>query len=344
MEHLVGQVALDAATQRLAEGVLAGQRRALSKAITLVENTREDRRRQAGALVSHLLPRSNTAVRLGISGTPGVGKSTFIEAFGLYLIEQGLRVAVLAIDPSSKISGGSILGDKVRMEHLARHDRAFIRPSPSAGTLGGVTRRTRETMMLCEAAGFDVILIETVGVGQSETAVADMVDFFMVLLLPNAGDEIQGIKKGIIEVADLLVINKADGDLRDAAKRARRHYANAVNLFRPKNPHWKTPVLCASGLAGEGIDAVWRTAGEHRAVLEQHGTLQALRREQRRRWFEQAVEENLRERFRAHRGVAAQAPTLENAITEGRLSPHYAAQYLVDLFLKNPEAGGTQDI
>ncbi|CAM2007013.1 methylmalonyl Co-A mutase-associated GTPase MeaB [Acanthopleuribacter pedis] len=337
MEQTANPISLDTATQRLAEGVLAGRRRALSKAITLVENTREDRRRQANQLVSYLLPRSGTATRIGISGTPGVGKSTFIEAFGLFLIERGLRVAVLAVDPSSKISGGSILGDKVRMEQLARRNEAFIRPSPSAGTLGGVTRRTRETMMLCEAAGFDVILIETVGVGQSETAVADMVDFFTVLLLPNAGDEIQGIKKGIIEVADLLVINKADGEFRDAAKRARRHYANAVNLFRPKNPHWKTPVVCASGLGGEGIDTVWESAGKHRALLEEHGLFEKLRRQQRQRWFQQALEDSLLERFQAHPEVARKLPELRNAIGQGQMSPHHAAANLIGLFMGDPQ-------
>ena len=259
----------EATVPSLAHGLCAGNRRALAQAITLSESTREDHRLQAEELVERILPAAGKAVRIGISGVPGVGKSTFIEAFGLHLIAQGHRVAVLAVDPSSRRTGGSILGDKTRMTELSRAPEAFIRPSPSRGTLGGVARRTREAILLCEAAGYDVIIVETVGVGQSETTVADMVDVFCLLLLPSGGDELQGIKKGIVEIAELIVVNKVDGDLKDAAMRAVADYRSALRLLRPVTPWWTTEVIPVSSLQGDGIAAVWGTVERHRqAMLE----------------------------------------------------------------------------
>src|SRR5512143_3582392 len=241
----------------LADGVLAGNRRALAKAITLVESTRDDHQEAAQRLLERLLPATGRAHRVGISGVPGVGKSTFIEAFGLHLVERGLRVAVLAVDPSSARSGGSILGDKTRMQRLSVSPQAIIRPSPAAGSLGGVARRTREAMLVCEAAGYDVVLVETVGVGQSEYAVASMVDFFLVLMLAGAGDELQGMKKGILELADALAINKADGDNIARAQRAAGELQLALRLFRPQSAQWEPPVLQVSALEERGMDAVW---------------------------------------------------------------------------------------
>src|SRR5690606_14799841 len=246
------------------DGVRRGDRRLLAKTITLLESRRPDLAAIGQAVLEELVAETGSAVRIGITGTPGVGKSSFIETFGLHLIEQGRRVAVLAVDPSSLRSGGSILGDKTRMERLAADERAFIRPSPSGGSLGGVAHRTRETLLLCEAAGFDVVIVETVGVGQSEAAVASMVDFFGVLLQPGAGDELQGMKKGVLELADALVVNKADGELLPAAKRARVEYQHALALLRPASPHWRPPVLLASAATGDGIARVWETVLAHR--------------------------------------------------------------------------------
>src|SRR5499433_380492 len=254
-------------TDALAAAVRAGDRRALAKAITLVESTRADHQREARRLLEVLLPETGGAARIGVSGVPGVGKSTFIEAFGLHLIGLGKRVAVLAVDPSSALSGGSILGDKTRMPRLAAAPEAFIRPSPAAGSFGGVTRRTREAMLVCEAAGHDAVLVETVGVGQSEFAVASMVDFFLVLMLAGAGDELQGLKKGILELADALAINKADGDNVLHATQAAAQYRSALNLFRHTSASWDPPVVTVSGLEGDGIDAIWRIVEEHRAKL-----------------------------------------------------------------------------
>ncbi|CAM2067710.1 methylmalonyl Co-A mutase-associated GTPase MeaB [Sulfidibacter corallicola] len=321
------------ATASLEAGVLAGKRRALAKAITLIENTRADRRAEANGLVSRILPHTGKAIRVGISGVPGVGKSTFIEALGLFLVKTGLKVAVLAVDPSSRISGGSILGDKVRMEYLARETNAFIRPSPSAGTLGGVARRTRESMLLCEAAGYDVILIETVGVGQSEIAVSEMVDFFLVLLLPNAGDEIQGIKKGIIEMADGLVVHKADSGNEDQATQAQRHYRNAVNLVRAKRKDWRAPVLRASSTEGHGIDKVWDMVSRHRRLLCERNQLESMRSAQMQRWFQTALEEELLDRFHEDPRIRERLADLQARMRARRLSPHHAAEHLVDLFL-----------
>ena len=316
-----------------------GNRRALSKAITLVENHRADQRALANELVSGILPWTGNAIRVGISGAPGVGKSTFIEALGLDLIGKGSKVAVLAVDPSSKLSGGSILGDRLRMERLGREPNAFIRPSPSAGSLGGVTRRTRETMLLCEAAGFDTVIIETVGVGQSEVTVSEMVDFFLVLLLPNAGDEIQGLKKGIVEMADALVINKADGALKQSAARARGHYENALHLVQPKWKSWQPPVLCASALNGTGIDEIWKTILAHRKLLEETGELTRLRNRQMRLWFQSSIQDELLDRLHQDPEIQAAMAELILAIDQRRKSPHQCAEEIVTRFLSKGSRG-----
>ena len=273
----------DASDRILVEGLLRGERRALAKAITLVESARADHQRRAGALVETLLAHTGRALRIGISGVPGVGKSTFIEALGIHLLERGHRVAVLAVDPSSSVSGGSILGDKTRMERLSQRLEAFIRPSPSAGTLGGVAQKTREAMLLCEAAGFDVVIVETVGVGQSETAVAGMTDAFVLLQLPNAGDELQAIKKGVVELADLIVINKADTDARAAAL-ARSQIRTALAMIRHPSPNWTPPVLTLSALEARGIDEFWREIERFRGVMERSGEFEAKRRRQALDW------------------------------------------------------------
>jgi LAO/AO transport system kinase len=318
---------------RLADGVRGGDRRALARAITLVESTRPDHRAAAEALLAELLPRSGNSVRLGISGVPGVGKSTFIEAFGLHVIGRGHRVAVLAVDPSSQRTGGSILGDKTRMEHLTREPAAFIRPSPSGGTLGGVARRTREAMLLCEAAGFDVVVVETVGVGQSETAVADMVDLFMLLLLPGGGDELQGIKKGIVELADLIVVNKADGDLVAAARHAVAEYRHALALLRPPASGWRVPVMTCSAAESRGIAEVWDTVGEHRALMERTGAFAERRAGQARAWMWNEIHDGLLDAFRTHPAVRADLARLEAEVAAGRLAPAAAARGLLGGFL-----------
>ncbi len=321
----------------LAASLRLGDRRALARAITLAESTRADHRAAAETLITLLLPHTGQSLRLGITGTPGVGKSTFIEAFGRHLTQAGHKVAVLAVDPTSARSGGSILGDKTRMAELARDPAAFIRPSPSGLTLGGVARRTREAMLLAEAAGFDVILIETVGVGQSETAVADMVDLFVLLLAPGGGDELQGIKRGIMELADLVVVNKADGELAAPARRAAADYRNALRLMRPKTPHWQPRVLLASALTGTGIGEVWAAAGDFRASLEPPGEIAARRAEQARAWMWSELTETLDLRLRRHPAVAAALPELERAVAAGRVSPRAAAKSLLARFL-GPEA------
>ncbi len=316
----------------LAEGICRGDRRALARAITLVESTRRDHRRQAEVLLETMLPETGRGVRIGISGVPGVGKSTFIEAFGQYVISQGHRVAVLAIDPSSQRTGGSILGDKTRMERLGRRPEAFIRPSPAGATLGGVARRTREAMLLCEAAGFDVVLVETVGVGQSETAVADMVDLFLLLLLPGGGDELQGIKKGIVELADLVVVNKADGALMEAANLAVAEYRHALTLLRPATGDWKTPVLSCSARTGAGIDQLWESIGQYRSQLGVSGALAARRADQATAWLWNEIRESLVEAFRAHPEVRAALLDLEDRVRRGELPPTAAAVTLLERF------------
>jgi LAO/AO transport system kinase len=316
------------------DGVRGGDRRLLAKAITLLESRRADQAALGRALLEELMPHTGGAVRLGVTGTPGVGKSSFIERLGLHLIGQGRRVAVLAVDPSSPRSGGSILGDKTRMEQLAQQDAAFIRPSPSGGSLGGVAHRTRETLLLCEAAGFDVVIVETVGVGQSEVAVASMVDCFAVLLQPGAGDELQGMKKGVLELADLLVVHKADAEQLEAARRARSAYRHALALLRPASPRWRPPVLLASSATGDGIAEFWDTVLEHRAALAGGGELEARRSEQARAWLWSLLDEALQADFRAHAAVAATLPRLEAEVGARKTSPGAAARALLDLYAK----------
>ncbi len=314
----------------LADAVRAGDRRSLARAITLVESTRPDHREDAAVLLDELLPSTGGSTRVGISGAPGAGKSTFIEALGLELVEAGHEVAVLAVDPSSTRGGGSILGDKTRMERLSRAPHAFIRPSPSKGTLGGVARRTREAMLVCEAAGFDVVLVETVGVGQSEVAVAGMVDVFLLLLAPGAGDDLQGVKRGIVELADLVVVNKADGALADLARHTAGDYGNALHLLRPRTDGWAARVLSCSALLGEGIDAVWTVVEEFMAAARASGALSVRRGEQSRGWMWSEVSETLLERLRADARVRAELEGLEADVVAGRTSPTAAARLLLE--------------
>jgi len=321
-----------AAPSSLAEEIRAGRRRALARAITLAESTRRDHREAAEALMAELLPDAGKSIRIGISGIPGAGKSTFIEAFGGHLIAQGRKVAVLAVDPSSPRSGGSLLGDKTRMESLSRDDRAFIRPTPTGGSLGGVARRTRDAILLCEAAGFDAILVETVGVGQSEFAVADMVDMFLLLLVPGGGDELQGLKKGIVEIADAVVVNKADGDLAAAADRAVRDYSSALHLLRG-SADWTVPVLRCSALTGDGIAEVGRTVESFADVMKKAGRFDARRSDQALRWLWQEVSEELLAKFRADPYVSEHRGALERAVAAGRMMPASAAEHLLKGFL-----------
>ncbi len=321
----------------LAERLKAGERRALAKAITLIESTRPDHREQADALLTALMPATGGALRLGISGVPGVGKSTFIEAFGCFLLERGHRVAVLAVDPSSTLSGGAILGDKTRMEKLSMDTRAFIRPSPSSGTLGGVAEKTREAMLLCEAAGFDVVIVETVGVGQSETAVAGMTDLYLLLQLPNAGDDLQAIKKGVMELADLIVINKADIDLA-AATRAQAQITSALRLLGSgRSPQGEHPsalqrVLQVSALKADGIAPLWEAITAQRDARQASGAWAAKRREQSLAWMWERIQAGLRQAFTQHPGVAArlEAATLE--VREGLTPASTAARQLLTAF------------
>jgi LAO/AO transport system kinase len=315
----------------LADGITRGDRRSLAKAITLVESSRADHRAQAEALLEQLLPRTGKAARLGITGVPGVGKSTFIEAFGLHLVSEGHRVAVLAVDPSSSVSGGSILGDKTRMPQLSASESTFIRPSPSSGSLGGVASHTREAVLLCEAAGYDVVLVETVGVGQSEYVVASMVDFFLVLVLPGGGDELQGIKRGIMELADALAINKADGDHRAAAERTCAEYTAAFHLVRSGGT-WEPPVVTVSALEGRGMDEVWKIAGEHRARLTATGEFEAHRTLQRKRWFTSLLQEGLERRFLERADVARAVADAEAQIDALAITPTAAARRVLSLF------------
>ncbi len=313
-------------------GVREGDRRILSKAITLVESALPEHQELASAVVDDLLGQTGEAVRLGITGVPGVGKSTFIESFGMMLTGRGHRVAVLAIDPSSSRSGGSVMADKTRMERLSVEKNAFIRPSPSGRTLGGVARKTRETMMLCEAAGFDVIIVETVGVGQSEVAVASMTDFFLVLMLAGAGDELQGIKKGVLEMADAVAINKADGANVENADRARKQYETAIHYVMPASPLWMPPVLTCSAVEMTGIDEIWETVHRHRDKFMKAGEFAEKRRRQALDWLWTLVEEGLKERFRRHPGVREELPTLSREVERGTTSPTVAAGRLLTLF------------
>lgn len=323
----------------LAAALVAGDRRALARGITLVESTRADHRSEALALLEILAPHAGNAMRIAISGTPGVGKSTFIETFGRHVIEAGERIAVLAIDPSSSLSGGSILGDKTRMELLTRRAEAFIRPSPSGGTLGGVAARTREAMLLCEAAGFGVVLVETVGVGQSETMAAQMTDMFVLLLAPGGGDELQGIKRGIMELADLILINKADGDLESAANKAVSEYRLALQLIRPRSAHWKVPVEACSALRDSGISECWQQVRAYREAMEAHGEIAARRANQARAWMWAEINDALAERFRRDPTINRHLEAIERQVTMGQLPPTTAAQRLLDLFqgIHHPE-------
>jgi LAO/AO transport system kinase len=316
----------------LAAEILAHDRRALAQAITLVESTLDDHRALAEDLIERLLPATGKSIRLGITGAPGVGKSTFIEAFGLQLVAAGKCVAVLAIDPSSRRAGGSILGDKTRMTELSRTSKAFIRPSPTSGTLGGVARRTRESLLLCEAAGFDVIIVETVGVGQSETAVANMVDLFCLLLLPNAGDELQGIKKGIVELAELIVVNKADGELRDAATRTVADYRSALRLLRPLTRHWTTEVMPVSSTTPCGVEAVWSAIERHQEAMRASGERDARRHEQATAALWSDLSDQMVSALKKHPRVVAELATIESAVRAGTMTPMAGTRLLIQLF------------
>ncbi len=321
----------------MAAAVGAGERRALARAITLVESTRSDHRAQAEALLAALpMPRS-PSIRLGITGAPGVGKSTFIEALGRHLTAQGRRVAVLAVDPSSARTGGSILGDKTRMAALSRDPNAFIRPTPAGGSLGGVARRTREAMTLVEAARYDVTIVETVGVGQSEYAVADMVDMFLLLVSPGGGDELQGIKRGIMELADLLVVNKADGDLAAQANNAAADYRNALNLMRPRQPWWHVEVLLASALEGTGLAEIWQVVEEFHDKREAHESGAELRAAQARRWLWEEIQEDLVVELKSDKRLAPLITELENQVGHGKTTPSAAARRILSAFLKRQD-------
>lgn len=326
-------MALASVDQALVNGVRGSDRRSLAKSITLLESTRPDHRARADELLNTLLPETGRGIRLGISGVPGVGKSTFIEALGLMLIDKGHRVAVLAIDPSSSVSGGSILGDKTRMEMLSVNPAAYIRPSPASGTLGGVAEKTREAMLVCEAAGYDVVIVETVGVGQSETAVASMTDMFVLLQLPNAGDDLQAIKKGVMELADLVVINKADID-RDAAMRAEAHISGSLRMFgaHAGPEQWITRVIQMSALKSQGIDAFWRAVEEFHTKRRASGEFETRRKQQSLAWMWDIVHARLHADFRRHAAVRAALPHTLRDVTEARLAPSSAARSLLALF------------
>ncbi len=314
------------------DGVLAGDRNALGQAITLVESNANAHLELSQEVLRRLLPHAGRSIRVGITGVPGAGKSTFIETLGLHLCEQGHRVAVLAVDPSSKVTRGSILGDKTRMEQLSRHERAFIRPSPSSGTLGGVTRKSRETILVCEAAGFDVILVETVGVGQSETTVRSMVDFFLLVMIAGAGDELQGIKKGIMELADALLVNKADGDNKPRARAAQLGYNRALHYLAPATDGWQTRAYACSSLTGEGISELWAVVDTFRKQTTDSGVLEKRRRAQTLDWVYSMVEEHLRSSFFQHAGVEQIRAEIEHQVVWGRLSPTAAVQRLIAEF------------
>jgi LAO/AO transport system kinase len=307
------------------ESLVRGDRRALARAITLIESTREEHQHAAQALLESLLPRTGKSLRIGVTGVPGAGKSTFIEAFGLHLLDNDRKVAVLAVDPSSPNAGGSILGDKTRMERLSRAPNAFIRPSPAAGSLGGVAHKTRESMLLCEAAGYDVIVVETVGVGQSEFEVASMVDFSLVLLLPNAGDELQGIKRGIMEIADALVVNKADADSIEQAEQTRSHYENAVRLLSSPDS-WTPPVMTCSALRKQNIDGVWKMILEHHRTASANGRLARKRAQQNAHWMRRLLHELIERRLRQNEETRELLATLEQQVVAGELTPQAAAK------------------
>ena len=323
------------------DGILRGDRTVLAQAITLVESSRDADRALAEQIVESSLPHSGNSIRVGITGIPGAGKSSVIDVLGMYLIEhQRQNVAVLAIDPSSQISGGSILGDKTRMKLLAASDMAFIRPSPSRGSLGGVAQRTRETMLLCEAAGFENILVETVGVGQSETAVGDMVDFFLLIMVAGAGDELQGIKRGVMEMADLVAINKADGSNELAAQRARSEAQNALH-FLPGSPSGWTPrAVTCSALSGKGIAELWSSAQEYAALTKANGWFERKRRNQTQKWMQDMIREGLRQRFEAHPEIKKRREALEQGVLEGRITSFRAARELLETYVGSKAPDG----
>jgi GTPase len=316
---------------KLAKEVRAGHRAALARAITLVESRRGDHQAAARELVQVLLPETGKAIRVGITGSPGVGKSTTIDALGMFLIERGHRIAILAVDPSSARTGGSILGDKTRMARLSVSDSAYIRPSPASGTLGGVAAKTREAMLLCEAAGFDVVLVETVGIGQSETAVCDMTDFFMALMLPGAGDELQAIKKGLVELADMIAINKADGDNIKRANLAAGEYRSALHILSPRSMHWQPPVVTYSALTGRGIDTLWQTVLDHRKAMRASGDFAARRKEQQVKWMWSMLEQMTTARLRSDASIRARVKKIETEVAEGRTAPALAAERIAEM-------------
>jgi LAO/AO transport system kinase len=316
---------------RLARGIRAGDRAVLSRAITLIESKRADHRRSAAALMQALVGTTGKAVRVGITGAPGVGKSTTIDALGTMLTMQGRKVAVLAVDPSSRRTGGSILADKTRMARLANDANAFIRPSPASGTLGGVAARTRETVLLCEAAGYDVVLVETIGVGQSEIAVADMTDFFLLLMLPGAGDELQGLKKGVVELADMIAVNKADGDNVPRAKAAAAEYRAALHILTPRSANWSPPVVTYSALTGEGVAALWAHILHHREKLTAAGELASRRAEQQVKWMWAMLEERLFAPLRSDRSIKAALTSIEAEVAAGTLAPAAAVDKIVGI-------------
>ena len=318
---------------KMSNELRAGNRQALARAITLVESTRHDHRETAEQLIATLLANTGRTVRLGISGPPGVGKSTFIESLGSYLVGNEHKIAVLAVDPSSAKGHGSVLGDKTRMPKLSQTENVFIRPSPSGGALGGVSRRTREAVLVCEAAGYDVIMVETVGVGQSETTVRDMVDMFILLAQPASGDELQGIKKGVVEIADLVVVNKADGELLSAARRTQSDYSNALRLFRARTTDWSTPVLTCSALYDQGIREIWQTVEQYCVITEKNGSLSELRRQQAIAWMWSEIRDTLNEKFRSAPIVAKKISDIERKVSNGHLAPTTAAKSLLSDFL-----------
>ncbi len=315
---------------RLARGIRAGERAVLARAITLIESRRADHQKAARGLVQELLPQTGAALRVGITGAPGVGKSTLIDTLGTFLTGKGHKVAVLAVDPSSTRSGGSILADKTRMPRLAIDPNAFVRPSPASGTLGGVAAKTRECMLLCEAAAYDVVLVETIGTGQSETAVADMTDFFLVLLLPGAGDELQGLKKGVVELADMLAVNKADGDNVARARAAAAEYRAALHILSPRSPGWTAPVVTCSALTGEGVAELWTTILDHRARMTAASDFAARRREQQVKWMWAMLEDRLIARLKSDPALRAKLPKLEAAVAAGELSVSLAVDELAE--------------
>jgi LAO/AO transport system kinase len=326
---MTGKNAIDVA--KLAKDLRTGNRAALARAITLIESRRGDHQAAARDLVQALLPDTGKAIRVGITGSPGVGKSTTIDALGTFLIERGHKVAVLAVDPSSARTGGSILGDKTRMARLSASSDAYIRPSPAAGTLGGVAAKTRESMLLCEAAGFDVVLVETVGIGQSETAVCDMTDFFLALMLPGAGDELQGIKKGLVELADMIAINKADGDNIKRADRAAAGYRSALRILGPRSEHWHPPVLTFSALTGAGLSELWQKILDHRATMNASGDFTARRRQQQVKWMWSMLEQRLMARLRADPAIRNKVKKTETDVADGRITPAVAAEQIAEM-------------